>query len=161
MAAKITFPNRPCPQCGKPIHIKSKSHAECGWTAASSAAAKGAPEASNGKPKNKMEAVRRVLTESGNDTKPLDIQDQLRKNFKIKMDTATISTYKGTILRQGARKTLGRPKGRKLGRPVGSHTSAKPSTSSSITIEDVKAVKDLAERIGVEKLRQLADVLAT
>jgi hypothetical protein len=28
---KPKFPNRPCPQCGKPIHIKSKKHPECGW----------------------------------------------------------------------------------------------------------------------------------
>jgi hypothetical protein len=155
MAVKITFPNRPCPKCGKPIHIKSKSHPECGWTAASSAVAKGSPakaEVSNGKPKNKMEAVRRVLAESGNDTKPLDIQGQLQKNFKITMDTATISTYKGTILRQGARKKLGRPKRRHFG-------AVMSSSSNSISIEDIKAVKDLAERLGAEKLRQLAEVL--
>jgi hypothetical protein len=28
---KLNFPNRPCPKCGKPIHIKSKKHEECGW----------------------------------------------------------------------------------------------------------------------------------
>jgi hypothetical protein len=33
MAKKISFPNRPCPKCGKPIHIKSKKHGECGWSA--------------------------------------------------------------------------------------------------------------------------------
>src|SRR5208337_3941317 len=29
---KITFPNRPCRKCGKPIHIKTKKHEECGWS---------------------------------------------------------------------------------------------------------------------------------
>jgi hypothetical protein len=28
---KPAFPNRPCPKCQKPIHIKSKKHEECGW----------------------------------------------------------------------------------------------------------------------------------
>jgi endogenous inhibitor of DNA gyrase (YacG/DUF329 family) len=28
---KLTFPNRPCPKCGKPIHIKTKKHEACGW----------------------------------------------------------------------------------------------------------------------------------
>ena len=28
---KPSFPNRPCPKCQKPIHIKSKKHEECGW----------------------------------------------------------------------------------------------------------------------------------
>ncbi len=51
-ATTIAFPNRPCPKCQKPIHIKTKSHEECGWTAESSAASpKGKPakaESSNG-----------------------------------------------------------------------------------------------------------------
>lgn len=32
MAKKIGFPNRPCPKCGKPIHVRIKSH-DCGWRA--------------------------------------------------------------------------------------------------------------------------------
>jgi hypothetical protein len=32
MTKKPTFPNRPCPKCGKPIHIKTKKHEACGWT---------------------------------------------------------------------------------------------------------------------------------
>jgi hypothetical protein len=30
-AKKPGFPSRPCPGCGKPIHIKSKKHEACGW----------------------------------------------------------------------------------------------------------------------------------
>lgn len=29
---KISFPNRACPKCGKPIHVRLKSHESCGWT---------------------------------------------------------------------------------------------------------------------------------
>jgi hypothetical protein len=43
MAKKASFPNRPCPKCGKPIHIKAKRHEECGWVADEAAAAQGAP----------------------------------------------------------------------------------------------------------------------
>ena len=32
MAKKISFPNRACPGCGAPIHIKTRQH-ECGWAA--------------------------------------------------------------------------------------------------------------------------------
>jgi hypothetical protein len=39
MARKPSFPNRPCPKCGKPIHIKTKSH-DCGWTANGAVATK-------------------------------------------------------------------------------------------------------------------------
>lgn len=38
MAKKIGFPNRPCPKCGKPIHVRTKSH-DCGWKAEESAKA--------------------------------------------------------------------------------------------------------------------------
>lgn len=31
-AKKIKFPNRACPKCGKPIHIRAKEH-DCGWKA--------------------------------------------------------------------------------------------------------------------------------
>ncbi len=39
MAKKPAFPSRPCPQCGKPIHIKTKKHLECGWVAGNGAVA--------------------------------------------------------------------------------------------------------------------------
>jgi hypothetical protein len=45
MAKKPSFPSRPCPKCGQPIHIKSSKHEACGWTAASGVAAKTQPAA--------------------------------------------------------------------------------------------------------------------
>jgi hypothetical protein len=159
MAAKISFPNRACPKCGKPIHIKSKTHPACGWTGGA-VAGSGSKESSNGKPMSKMEAVRRILTESGNDAMPLDIQAQLKKKFGIKMEATTISNYKGIIIRGGAPKKIGRPKGTKLGRPPGGPSVAKASGTANISIEDIRAVKALAERLGADKLRQLTEVLA-
>jgi hypothetical protein len=155
--AAVKFPNRPCPKCGKPIHIKTTKHEECGWTAASAAPVKqasGKTAPAGEKPQSKMDAVRRILSESGKDTMPVEIQSQLHRKFRIKMDTATISTYKGTILRQGApKKKMGRP----MGRPAGVST---PAASGSISIEDIQAVKALADRLGPDKLRQLPEVLA-
>ena len=43
MAKKVAFPNRPCPNCGKPIHIKTKKHEECGWMADGQATTPTAP----------------------------------------------------------------------------------------------------------------------
>jgi len=45
MAKKPAFPSRPCPKCGKPIHIKSKRHEACGWTAEGAVSAKTRPAA--------------------------------------------------------------------------------------------------------------------
>jgi hypothetical protein len=168
MAAKITFPNRPCSKCGKPIHIKSKSHEACGWKAEATASPKAAPAKTapaKTAPANgsisKMEAVRRVLATSGNDTKPIEIQGLLKKNFNIKMDPTVISTYKSSILRQGpAKKKMGRPKGSKNGQTAVAHYTARATGSVNISIEDILAVKELAGRLGAERLRQLAEVLA-
>jgi hypothetical protein len=48
MATKPAFPSRPCPKCGKPIHIKAKRHEACGWVADDVAACKTAPAANAG-----------------------------------------------------------------------------------------------------------------
>ena len=167
MAAKISFPNRPCPKCGKAIHVRTKSH-DCGWKAeATTASPKASPAktspaqtvAPNGKALSKMEAVRRILGESGNDTKPIDIQDQLKKKFNIKMDPSVISNYKSSIIRLGVpKKKMGRPKGSKNGQAAVAHSPVK--SGSSISIDDILAVKALAEKLGADKLRQLAEVLA-
>ena len=48
-------------------------------------------------------------------------------------------------------------KGKKRGRPKGSTVNR---VSVSVSIEDIRAVKELAERIGAEKVMKLAQVLA-
>ncbi len=77
MAAKITFPNRPCPKCGKAIHVRTKRH-DCGWKAVA-ATAKAAPaktsparavSSSNGKPMSKMAAVRQIRGSRGTTRSP-------------------------------------------------------------------------------------------
>jgi hypothetical protein len=47
-----------------------------------------------------------------------------------------------------------------MGRPPAIHSPTKASPNGSISIEDIKAVRDLAARLGGDKLRQLAEVLA-
>jgi hypothetical protein len=70
------------------------------------------------------------------------------------MEPSVISTYKGTILKKMRKKP-----GRKLGRPAG--VAAKSGSARTISIEDIKAVKALTERVGgVDKLKLLADLLA-
>jgi hypothetical protein len=155
---KPNFPFKACPKCGHYIHTRSKSHEACGWTEASSPAskpqAKHAPTATNGEKLSKMEAVRRVLKEHGKETMPLDIQATLKKQYSIKMDTSTISTYKGTILK--ARKKIGRPKGQKAWTPK----AAPAGTTDEITMSDIEAVKKLVDSIGSDKVKALAQVLA-
>jgi hypothetical protein len=169
MAKKITFPNRACPKCGKAIHIKSKSH-DCGWSADGNAEASSARKTSpkpaatnsqkvstattNGEKLSKMEAVRRVLTEHGRGTMPIDMQGYLQKQYSIKMDTGTISNYKSTILKD--RKKAGPAKAPKAWLP-----KAVPVESpDDITMSDIEAVKKLVDSMGADKVKALAQVLA-
>ncbi len=99
--AKPKFLSRPCPQCGKPIHIKSKKHPECGWG---------------------METTASV--------------------------TAPVSA----------------PVAAKRGRPPKQKPAAKAgprqASPGGITLEDISAVKALVQRMGADKVQQLAAVLA-
>lgn len=167
MAKSITFPNRACPKCGEAIHIKTKQH-DCGWTAegiaksspAAKPQAKHAPTATNGQKVSKgetlskMEAVRRVLKDRGNEAMPLDIQSILQKEYRIKMNTGTISNYKNTILKE--RKKPSQPKA-----PRAWTAKASPVESSDeITMSDIEAVKKLVDSMGADKVKALAKVLA-
>lgn len=105
------------------------------------------------KPTSKMDGVQRALSTLGNDAKPLRIQEWLKETYKIKMPVSTISNYKSTILGGAGKK--GRPGKRKGGRPKGSQ-----STAGGITVQDIEAVKALVDRMGAEKVRDLAQVLA-
>src|SRR3954447_2818295 len=58
---KPNFPSRPCPKCGKPIHIKSKKHDECGWQMEAGDAT---PAAAQGPEVNKSVAVKEVLNKN-------------------------------------------------------------------------------------------------
>jgi hypothetical protein len=151
------FPSKPCPKCGKSIHARSKSHEECGWVDTSTSKTKLGPKAaakSAGKQMSKMDAVREALRKEGDDTKPMEIKSYIKKNFNITMDPTVISSYKTSILSKERKKGGRKAGGRALiatGRAANSH---------HISIEDIRSVKDLADRIGIDRLRQLAEVLA-
>src|SRR5208337_2730904 len=107
---------------------------------------------------SKMDAVRRILADSGNETKPLEIQDELKKKYHISMDTTVISTYKGTILKKAGG---GKP-AKKTAPAVAKAPLTAPAmrTGGGITLDDIKAVKALTDRMGAERVQQLAKVLA-
>jgi hypothetical protein len=99
----------------------------------------------NGSRMSKMDAVRQTLAELGSDAKPLEIKEHLRSRYSISMEPGMISNYKSTIKSGGKSSLIRRPKGAHLG---------------DFSIEDIQAVKAVADRIGAEKVKQLAHVLA-
>jgi hypothetical protein len=113
---------------------------------------------------NKMQCVRDALGEMGNGAQPKDIQGFLKRRFNLDMDTKFISTYKGTILKEAARKSgiIRQPAATS---PAPAPVTPKASrqagaTNGGITVEDIKAVKELVGRIGADGVRELAEVLS-
>jgi hypothetical protein len=115
------------------------------------AKSKQAADGTEGAVTNKMEAMRRALSELGSEAKNSDIQQYIKSKFDLDMSTAMISSYKTHIRKRGRT-------GRKRGRPAGSG-SAKATSVAGLNVDDVRAVKDLADRLGADKLRGLVDVL--
>jgi hypothetical protein len=101
---------------------------------------------------SKMEAVRRARSELGPDAKPKEIQEYVKKNFKIDMTTDHISTYKGDIQRK-AREAGGQS-------PVKARPGRKPKAAATPAVagnvngsgvwssEDIVTVRALLKRLG-------------
>jgi hypothetical protein len=98
----------------------------------------------------KIEAVKRALAELGPDAMPLKIKDYLDKNFGIQMDPQNISNYKSTLKTAERRGLIRQPEAK----------AAAASTAGGFSLEEIQAVKEVADRIGADKVRQLAEVLS-
>lgn len=99
---------------------------------------------------SKLEGVRRALAALGYDATPAGIQAYLKKEYGIAMETGLISNYKSSIKSSGKSAVMRKPAGR----------PAAKSKAGAISVDDVRAVKELADRIGAEELKQLAEMLA-
>jgi hypothetical protein len=138
---KLNFPHRPCPKCGKPIHIKTRKHEECGWVM------NGKASSSSKSGTNKSAAVREVLQK--NPKTPTSEVVATLKSRGIKVSSAYVY----------ALKSKAKAKKRKAKR------EQVVATSNSMGITDpvklVSEVKILALRAGgLRHLKQLVDLLA-
>jgi len=140
MAKTISFPNRPCPKCGKPIHFRKKMHEKCGWTLNGAAAT---PQKSD---VNKSVAVKEAFA----------------KNPKAKVsEVVSALAAQGTKVSYTyvyALKSKGKAKKRKEKREKAVATST--SLGVLDPVELIRQVKELALRTGgLRNLKQLVDVL--
>src|SRR5262245_24703361 len=97
---------------------------------------------------NKMEAVREALNKLGKDAMPLDLQKAVKDSHGVSLSTSLISNYKSYLLKKGIRRA-----GRK---EAAAHANG---TSAGISLADIEAVKHLTDRLGAQKVVQLAKVL--
>ena len=100
-----------------------------------------------------MEAVRRALAELGQDDQPSEIQSFVKSKFGIDMEKTMISSYK-TSLKAASKSALIRKPAPRAAK------TASANANHGISLEDIRAVKELTDRIGADKVRELAEVLS-
>jgi len=139
--AKITFPNRPCPNCTAPIHIKSKKHEECGW------GMNGKAETPQKSDVNKSVAVKEVLAKNPKTPVKEVISALAAQGVKVSY------TYVYAL------KSKGKAKKRKEKREKAVATCN--GMAALDPVELIREVKNLALRTGgLRNLKQLVEVLA-
>lgn len=112
---------------------------------------KGRRKGSKNKSKmSKRNAVRKALATLGRKAMPLDIQTFIQKEFGIAMNTGMISSYK-TSLRKTKRSYTKRD----------ATTVAAPHQPSAkgYSRDSIRAVIQLAERIGAREVKEIAEIL--
>jgi hypothetical protein len=97
-----------------------------------------------------MSAVRESLKELGYDAETQRLHDHILSKYSLDIENNKISSYKSTIRKHAGYKST---RGRKAGGRVA-------AAAAGIGVEDIRAVKALAARIGANRLRDLIDVLA-
>jgi hypothetical protein len=112
-----------------------------------------------------MEAVRRAIQSLGDEAAPADICRYVKENHGIEMTPKFASSYKSTILRKEGRR---QPRSRRIIEEesedtygyAGMYEEAREETAgASLSLRDIKTLKDLADRVGPHQLRELLDVL--
>jgi hypothetical protein len=111
----------------------------------------------------KQEMVRRSLKKLGNDAKPKDIQDDIRKRYHTEMTPDHIKTVKGKILKAA--------RAEQEQNPVPAQQAAAPAEqpaaqveagngTGGIALDDILEIKRLLHQVGAEQLRTLIDAFA-
>src|SRR5689334_20999925 len=104
---------------------------------------------------NKAEAIRRALAKLGNEAKPLDIQDFIKRNFDVEMTTNAISVYKYKLVKNKGK--LGR-KPRVVGATA--EPAPKPAMHEAVSFKDMRTVKEIRNRLGPARMRELVALMA-
>src|SRR5215469_4476783 len=104
---------------------------------------------------NKAEAIRRALAKLGNKAMPTEIQGFIKSNFDVEMTTKVISVYKSKLV-----KKKGKPgrKPKEAGE-VG-EAAPKPAAHGGVSFRDLRLVKEISDRLGPARMRELVELVA-
>jgi hypothetical protein len=109
-----------------------------------------------------MEAVRQAMNVLGYEASPAAIQQHIKDNFGVEMNTNMISSYKSTIREKAGMASQRRKKKRGRPRKVATAASAAAAPApahDAVPWRDIRTIKDLAARLGKKGLRDLVELL--
>jgi hypothetical protein len=137
---------------------KTRSNKQASTETTTPASTSQAGEITNGAPSSMMEGVRRAMATLGNHASTEDIQNYLKDHFNIEMKRKMVSDYRASINKKAKTKRKGRakPRARIETAPV-ARTSSLPA---GVSIDDLKTIKDLTNRLGADKVHELVDLFA-
>jgi len=100
--------------------------------------------------------MRQAVAKLGIDAPLADLLKTIKQDFGITLERGLAYNYKSLV---SSKSSTSKRRGRKPGRKPAAVT-ANGRMTASITIDDIQAVKTLADRIGADKVGRLATVLA-
>ena len=103
---------------------------------------------------NKAEAIRRALAKLGNKAMPAEIQSFIKTNFGIEMATTVISVYKSKL-----NKTKGKPGRKPQAVRATAEAAPNPAAQGVVTFKDLRAMKDITNRIGPARMKELVELM--
>ena len=104
---------------------------------------------------NKAEAIRRALAKLGNKAMPTEIQEFIKTNFGVEMTTKVISVYKSKLA-----KKKGKPGRKPKEAGAVGEAAPKPVAQGSVTFKDMRTVKEISNRLGPDRMRELVALMA-
>jgi hypothetical protein len=99
---------------------------------------------------NKAEAIRRALAKLGNKAMPAEIQGFIKTNFGVEMTTKVISVYKSKLTKK-------KSKPKEDG--AVSEPAPKPVAHGGVTFKDMRTVKEISDRLGPARMRELVALM--
>ena len=104
---------------------------------------------------NKMEAIRRALAKLGNKSTPIQIQGFIKTNFGVEMTNTMISVYKHKLV-----KKKGKPGRKPKEAGAVGEAAPKPVAHGGVTFKDMRTVKEIRNRLGPARMRELVALMA-
>ncbi len=120
---------------------------------------------------SKLQMVRDAVGELGGDATAAELQNAVKQRHGTELPIKIVGSYKSLVLKQMRKAGStpgpkvepkpGKKKKKKMGRPKKTAVAAASMASHTggISMDEIRAVKALAEKLGAKKLMELAEIL--